>query len=502
MTTTTTVAAVDLGAESGRVAKVTFDGTRLDLDVVNRFSHTPADDDGVLRWDLPTLWNGVRDGLAALAADASHRVASVGVDAWGVDYGLIDAEGALTDNPTCYRDHRQVDAYDEALATIGARRLYAATGVQVMPINTLFALASDARTRPERLQRAATLLMLPDVFHHLLSGTSVTEYSAASTSGCYDMAENRWATVLLDELGIPTHLLPEVVAPGTEVGPLLDDLAVGALRGARVVMPPGHDTASAVVGTPLADTAGLYISSGTWSLVGIEVPHPVITDETQKRNITNEGGYADTIRLLRNVAGLWLLQSCRRAWQAQGATYTYPELVELARGARPLRSVINPDAPDFLDGQDTPARIQRYCAATGSPVPESLGEIVRCVLDSLALSYRAVVDDLQDATGQPIPSVNIVGGGSNNALLSQLTADATRLPVHCGPVEATALGNAATQLVALGELAGLAEIREVVATSTPMTTYDPHPEDAWDDAHHHFTGLVLRHRQRRNVSQS
>jgi rhamnulokinase len=498
----TTVAAVDLGAESGRVAKVTFDGTRLDLEVVNRFTHTPADDDGVLRWDLPTLWSGVQDGLATLAADTRNSVASVGVDAWGVDYGLIDAEGALVDNPTCYRDHRQVDAYDEALDAIGARRLYAATGVQVIPINTVFALASDARTRPERLRRAATLLMLPDVFHHLLSGTSVTEYSAASTSGCYDMAENRWATELLDELGIPTHMLPEVVAPGTEIGPLIDDLATGALSGARVVMPPGHDTASAVVGTPLADPAGLYISSGTWSLVGIEAPHPVITDQTQTRNITNEGGYAGTIRLLRNVAGLWVLQSCRRAWRAQGSAYTYPELVELALAARPLLSIINPDAPDFLDGRDTPTRIQAYCAATGTPVPDTPGEIVRCVLDSLALSYRAVVDDLQDATGQPIPSINIVGGGSNNTLLSQLTADATGLPVHCGPVEATALGNAATQLVALGELAGLAEIREVVSASTPMTTYDPQGGDAWDDAHHHLIGLLLRDRQRRDVSQS
>jgi rhamnulokinase len=335
--------------------------------------------------------------------------------------------------------------------------------------------------------------MLPDVFHHLLSGSRVTEYSAVSTTGCYDMARNAWATDLLDELGVPTHMLPEVVQPGTDVGALLPDLATGRLAKTRVVMPPGHDTASAVVGTPLAHPGGLYISSGTWSLVGIEVPDPVISDETQARNITNEGGYAGTIRLLRNVAGLWLLQACRRVWAAEDRTYTYPELVAMAEEADGLDSIVNPDAPEFLDGRDPPSRIQAYCAATGTAVPDSPGEIVRCALDSLALSYRAVVEDLAEVTGHPIPSVNIVGGGSNNTLLSQLTADATGLPVHCGPVEATALGNAATQLVALGELADLADIRRVIAGTTDITSYAPTSSaDRWDDAYAHFTRLLAR----------
>ena len=325
-----TVAAVDLGAESGRVARVGFDGERLTLDVVHRFTHTPREVDGVLRWNLATLEGGIRDGLGTLA-NGDTEIASVGVDGWGVDYGLIDATGNLVDEPTCYRDGRQVVAFDQALDTIGAHRLYQATGVQIIPINTVFALASDARILPDRLEKASSLLMLPDVFHHLLSGSRVTEYSAVSTTGCYDMAGNAWATGLLDELGVPTHMLPEVVQPGTDVGPLLPQLASGRLKTTRVVMPPGHDTASAVVGTPLAHPDGLYISSGTWSLVGIEVPDPVISDDTQERNITNEGGYAGTIRLLRNVAGLWLLQACRRVWAAEGRTYTYPELVATRR---------------------------------------------------------------------------------------------------------------------------------------------------------------------------
>ncbi|MDQ6948654.1 MAG: rhamnulokinase [Actinomycetota bacterium] len=489
------VAAVDLGAESGRVACVSFDGEHLDLEVINRFAHSPRPVDGVLRWDMGTLWGGIRQGLGELAG-RQEAVASVGVDAWGVDYGFVDRTGALVDDPTCYRDPRQPVQYQRALAAVGPERLYAATGVQIMAINTLFGVMSDARTMPERLDRAATLLMLPDLFHHLLSGSTATEYTAASTTGFYDMARNAWATDLLDELGVPTHLLPEVVPAGTDVGPLLGTLATGALSHARVVVPPGHDTASAVVGTPLADPRGLYISSGTWSLVGVETAAPVISAETQARNITNEGGYAGTIRLLRNVAGLWLLQSCRRAWSAEGTDYTYPELVDLARAERSLGSIVNPDAPEFLDGQDMPTRIQKYCAATGSTVPQTTGQIVRCALDSLALSYRAVIEDLATVTGHVVPSINITGGGSNNALLSQLTADSTGLPVQCGPVEATALGNAATQLVALGELADLSDIRRVVSHSTELTTYTPQHAPSWDEAYDRFGLLVTRDRER------
>ncbi|WP_295695603.1 rhamnulokinase family protein [Lapillicoccus sp.] len=495
-----TVAAVDLGAESGRVAAVGFDGTRLDLRVVHRFTHAPHTVDGILRWDLDGLWGGVRHGLEQLATGDAD-IASIGADAWGVDYGLLDADGRLLDDPTCYRDDRQPIAERDAIARVGADHIYSATGVQVMPINTLFALASDAHDHPERLERAATLVMMPDVFHHLLSGSRVTEFTAASTSGCYDMAHNRWATSLLDDLGLPTHMLPEVVPPGTEVGGLLPDLAGlgGRLAATRVVMPPGHDTASAVVGTPLHDPGSLYISSGTWSLVGIEVPRPIISDATRAANITNEGGYAGTIRLLRNVTGLWVLQACRRWWAKQGSEVSYPELVDLATAVPGLRSVINPDAPEFLDGRQTPARVQEYCERTGAPVPRTIGEITRCVLDSLALAYRHVVEDLHNITGARAPSVNIVGGGSRNALLSQLTADAVGVPVHCGPVEATALGNAATQLVALGELSGLDDIRRVVAATEPLTTYLPRADDGWDAAYGDFTRLVAHDRERRSL---
>lgn len=492
------VAAIDLGAESGRVAKVSFDGTRLSLEVAHRFSHTPHMVAGILRWDLAGLRVGVLTGLQVLAAGKEH-VSSIGADTWGVDYGLLDSAGALVDEPTCYRDARQPRARARVLDRLGPSRIYNATGVQIIDINTIFALASDVTEHPDRLARAERLVMMPDVFHHLLSGSTVTEYTAASTSGCYDMARGRWATDLLDDLGVPTHMLPEVVTAGTDVGALLPEFATGSLRASRVILPPGHDTASAVVATPLASRDGLYISSGTWSLAGIEIPQPIISDRTRAANITNEGGYDGTIRFLRNVAGLWVIQSCRREWAAQGTHLTYPELVALAAAAPGLLCVINPDAPEFLGGQDTPAKIQEYCRMSGQPVPETVAQIARCVFDSLALSYRHIVTDLRNITGFAVPTVNIVGGGANNALLSQLTADAVGTPVVCGPVEATALGNAAVQLAALGELDGLDDIREIVHASEAPVTYLPHPHDNWDAAYETYVRLVTTDRSRQGL---
>ncbi len=486
--TARTVAAVDLGAESGRVTAVSLDNGTLSVEIANRFANTPRVSDGLLRWNIRDLWSNIESGLGALAA-GSQPVSSVGVDTWGVDYGLLSPTGELQDDPVSYRDDRNAQPFADALAALGPERIYQATGVQILGINTVFGLMADARDRPERLAGAKTLLMMPDVFHHRLSGSLVSEYTAVSTTGAYDMAGNRWATELLDELGVPTHMLPEVAPPGTDVGPLIGSPATGALSGARVILPPGHDTASAVVGVPFAEPGGLFISSGTWSLVGIEVPEPVVSAATQRANMTNEGGYAGTIRLLRNVMGLWILQECRRQWAREGTALQYTDLVEMASAATGVRTVINPDAPEFLAPGDMPSRIRTYCARRGLPVPESIGELARCVLDSLALSYRAVVDDLELVTGRRPGTVNIVGGGANNALLSQLTADATGLPVQCGPVEATALGNGAAQLAALGEFDGPADIRAAISASTEMRSYLPRPGYLPDQAIDDFRRL-------------
>ena len=473
-----TVAAVDLGAESGRVTAVSWNGNSFGLEVVTRFANTPSVRDGLLRWDVESLWQDIRAGLGELAG-RSGRVDSVGVDTWGVDYGLLGSDGQLLDGPVSYRDGRNSAPFRAALADVGAPRLFAATGVQPQPINTLFGLMADP---PERLSAARTLLMMPDVFHHRLSGSLVSEYTIVSTSGAYDLVGNRWATELLDTLDVPISFLPEVVTPGTDVGGLLGDLAVGALAGARVVLPAAHDTASAVVGAPLAGSGSLFVSSGTWSLAGAEVTAPVVSEPARVRGLTNEGGYSDAILLQRNVMGLWILQECRRRWAREGLNYSYPELAASAAAEPGLTSLIDPDDQVFLPPGDMPGRIRDWCAGHGYPVPESVGSVARCVVDSLALSYRDVVQDIAAVTGRSLTDVTIVGGGSSHPLLSQLTADATGLAVRCGPVEATALGNAAVQMAAFGEFAGVAEIRAAIAEGVEITHYTPRVDDRWAEA--------------------
>lgn len=492
-----TVAAVDLGAESGRVVRVRFDGERLEPAEIGRFTHSPVSVDGILRWDLDRIRTAVTEHLGTLAG-GPDPIAAVGVDSWGVDYGLLRADGTLLDLPTCYRDPRQVRAMDEALAAVGRDRLYRPTGIQLNEINTVFALMADARTT-HRLDDAATLLMIPDVVHHLLCGSRVTEFTAASTTGLYDMVGRRWAVDLAEELGIPARLLPEVVPPGTDLGPLAHPDPEGALAGARVIAPAGHDTASAVVATPFVEPGALFISSGTWSLVGVEVANAVVTAQSQAANLTNEGGYAGTIRLLRNVMGLWILQECRRAWLQQGREFSYAELAELAEREPLLRCVINPNAREFLGRGDMPARVQEHCRRTGQPVPETPGAIARCVVDALALSYRATLEDIAAVTGRRPGAVHVTGGGARHALLAQLTADATGLPVHCGPVEATALGNAAVQLVALGELAGVAEIRAAVAATAEIRTHLPRPDPRWAQAADRLARLTSEDDRRRGL---
>lgn len=466
------VAAVDLGAESGRVLAFGFDGERLRLRESQRFANGAREADGFLRWDFEALWSSVRDGLAEVGA-AVGRLDSIGVDSWGVDYGLLDADGALLDDPVCYRDGRTRGLVDEAGRLVGIERLYDETGTQLLEINTIYQLFAEARAGGERLARARRLLLIPDLFHYRLSGTAVSETTIASTTGGYDVRRKAWAGDLLSALGIPTGMLPDVADPGTVLGPVDRDVLGGApFAGTRVVLPGSHDTASAVAGVPFSHPDAAYISSGTWSLVGLETPEPVVTEASRRANLTNEAGAAGRNRLLRNVMGLWLLQECRREWERERGELDYAELVRLAE-ASTCDSVIAPDDPELLAPGNMPARIVEHCRRAGQPEPETIGDIARCVLVSLAARYAETIDDLVAVAGRPVPAIQIVGGGVHNRLLNRLTADATGLPVYAGPAEATALGNALVQLVALGELDGLDQAREVIRRGESVEHVEP-----------------------------
>jgi rhamnulokinase len=462
---TRNVVAVDLGAESGRVVLGRFDGTRVTLEELHRFPTPPRPHHGHLRWDLGGIWAQVQTGLAAAGA-AAGTVDAVGVDAWGVDYGLLGRDGEPLGDPVSYRDPRTVGMLAEAVGRVGRERLYLATGIQLLELNTVFQLMAEARAGT--LARAERLLLIPDLFHRLLSGAAVAEYTAASTTGAYDMAGGRWATELLDQLGVPTHLLPEVVDAGTDLGPVLPELP--GYAAARVIAPPSHDTASAVVGVPLQDPGAAYV--------------------------TNEGGAYGTIRLLRNNTGMWLLQESRRQWAREGRDYSYDELVRLAAPLPRGASVVNADHPGFLAPGDLPARIRAYCARTGQPAPDGDPALVRCVLDSLAFGYRRTLDDLAAVTGRPVTAVHIVGGGSRNHQLNQAVADVTGLPVVAGPVEATALGNLCVQLIALDDLAGLAQAREVVRAGAgpEIQRFDPSATDRLADGYGRYRELVAADR--------
>jgi rhamnulokinase len=484
-----TMAAVDLGAQSGRVVLGRFDGERISIDEVYRFDNVSVLAAGTLYWDALRLFEQVLDGLTA-AARASEQIDSVGVDSWGVDFALVDRAGTLIGNPVHHRDRRTEGVMDRVFPRVPARELYERTGIQLMPINTLFQLVAMAEAGDRALEVAHRLLFMPDLFHFWLGGVASCELTNATTSQCYDPRAQAWATDILARLGLPAEVFRETVSPSSVLGPLREEVAERTrLRRAAVVSPATHDTASAVAATPLRDPSSVYISAGSWSLVGMELTEPLITDETFAANLTNEGGLGGTVRLLRNVDGLWLLHECRNAWRAEGQGWEFPELVRLAEDSPPLLSFVEPNDPRFLAPGDVPHRIRAFCAETGQTIPEDAGAVVRCVLESLALKHRQTIRVLAEATGATPTEVHVVGGGALNALLCQWTADAAELPVLAGPVEATAIGNIAAQAIALGELSSLEEARSVVRASFEPTGYEPSSSPAWREAAERFDRL-------------
>ncbi len=482
--------AFDLGAESGRAVLGRLDEDRLRLTEVHRFLNRPVASPDGLHWDVRSLFAEIKCGLA-LCCEQHGPPASVGVDAWGVDFALLDGDGQLLFDPFHYRDHRTDGMMAAAFKRVPRGDIFAQTGIQFLPFNTLYQLFSMAVANPQLLHIASTFLTIPDLFDYWLTGRGACEFTNATTTQFYDLRARNWATSLLERLEIPTHFLPKVVMPGTILGALLPPLAAETGAGSvPVIAPACHDTGSAVAAVPADNDDFAYISSGTWSLVGIEMREPVISDASLAANLTNEGGVGGRVHLLRNVAGLWLLQECRRAWTSGGAAPSYDELASLAERAPAFVSLIDPDDPALLSPPDMPTAIGDFCRRTGQPSPTARPEIVRCILESLALKYRWVLEQIESVSGQRVGVIHVIGGGSRNQALCQFTANATGRPVIAGPAEAAAAGNIVIQAMALGRLASLEEGRALVRHSFDPTVHMPGDSDLWDKAYDRFLTLL------------
>jgi rhamnulokinase len=480
-----TFLAFDLGAESGRAIAGTLRGGTLVLDEIRRFHNEPVATDGSLRWDVRRLWSEMRQALEAAAA---LRLASVAVDAWGVDYALLGERGELLENPYHYRDVRTNGMMAAVFDRVSRARIYAITGIQFLPINTLYQVYAACRRTPDIVAAAQSLATIPDLMNYWLAGQLRSEYTIATTTQMVDARAGTWADDLLNEVGIPRRLLTEIVAPGAVVGTLQSGVA-DAHTGTPVVAPACHDTGSAVASVSAGgDTA--FLSSGTWSLLGTETTAPVISARARDLNFTNEGGVCGTIRVLKNIAGLWLLQACRRSWAAGGQAENYDDLLAAADARPAFTSLVDPDHSGFLNPVSMPAEIGAYCQRTSQPAPADPPAFVRAILESLALKYRLVLEQLEELTGRRIAQIRVVGGGSRNRRLNQFTADATGRTVIAGPVEATALGNIGMQMLAVGAVRSIAEARAVIERSFPVERFEPSDSDRWDAQYRRFADYV------------
>ena len=481
--------AFDLGAESGRVMAGTLAEDRLATEEIHRFPNGPVAAGGRLYWDILRIWEEIQTGLARAAAAYGGRLAGVGVDSWGVDFGLLDRDGALLGNPFHYRDVRTRGMAQAASRTVPPRELFSITGIRPMDLNSLYQLLATADSGV--WEAADAFLNIPDLLNHWLCGRMASEWTIASTTQCLDARRRDWSRDVLARFGIPAGMFQPVTAPGTILAELSPAAAGPAGCGRIPVIAVGsHDTASAVAAVPAADSNFLFLSSGTWSLMGAEVDDPVLDPRALECGFSNEGGTNGKYLLLKNISGLWPLQECRRAWCAEGPQRSYDSLVGAAREAAPFASFILPGEPRFLPPGDMPGRIREFCRSSGQPVPQSVGEVVRCILESLALEYRRTADQLAGLLGRAFSAVHIVGGGSRNHLLNQFAADALRLPVIAGPAEATALGNIIGQAVAVGRLGSWEEGRRLTQHVEPLTLCAPADGDAWEAAYARYVELA------------
>jgi len=482
--------AFDLGAESGRAVVGHLEDDRLRLEEIHRFPNGPVRVLDSLHWDVLRLWTEIKQGLALAAKAYGPALTAIGLDTWGVDFGLLAADDTLLGNPYHYRDSRTEGVMEKAFQIVPRPEIYERTGIQFMQLNSLYQLFAMARSGAATLSGARTFLNMPDLLNFWLTGRQASEFTIATTSQCYDPRAGDWAGDMLEKLGIPARIFGEMVQPGTVLDNLRTSVAVETGAPAiPVIASASHDTASAVAAVPATGRDYIYLSSGTWSLMGVELDEPIITAQSLAYDFTNEGGVAGTFRFLKNIMGLWLVQECRREWARSGESFSYDELTKMAAKAPAFGPLVSLKDAHFLPPGDMPGRIQNFCRETGQPLPETKGQIIRCALESLALEYRWVAERLDELVGRPLTTVYIIGGGSQNRLLNQFTADATGRRVVAGPVEATAIGNILVQAMGLGHITSLAEGRALVRHSFSLETYEPRDTAAWDQAYQRYLAL-------------
>ena len=468
--------ACDLGAESGRLMRGSIEDGRLALEELHRFPNTPLQENGSLVWNMPALFAQLEEGMRK-AASSSVAPSSISTDSWGVDYLLYDEAGELISPSYHYRDSRSARGVKSACSRLTWAQIFNESGVQFMPFNTLFQLAAEA---PERLARARRILGVGDGFNYWLSGVARFEESLASTTQLYDPRVHTWSARLIEALQLPAGIFPPIVPSGTVLGPLRKALGDSTrLRELQVIASCSHDTAAAVAAVPASDGSWAYLSSGTWSLMGVEIPEPILTEACRELNFTNEIGFGGSVRLLKNIIGLWLVQECRREWVRAGSDCDYPTLMRLANEATPFRSIVNPADDRFLAPGEMPAKIASFCRERGQQVPDSPGATIRCALESLALLYGRTLRQIERLLGRRIERLHIVGGGSKNTLLNQFTANSLQIPVVAGPAEATAAGNILVQAIALGRLPSLGAARQVVRDSFATEVFEPAQSEEW-----------------------
>jgi len=508
--------AVDLGAESGRIMLGLVSDDRLELEEIHRFNNGPIEENGSLRWDFDRLLSEVKAGISKAAKKAGTKVArpswpctgwkpvlqveGIGVDSWGVDFGLIGADGKLIENPYHYRDSRTNAMCEKAFELMSKRQIYENTGIQFMQLNSIYQLlairlsplsrGSAPRRRGDVLAKTKKLIFMADLFSYYLCDHAFGEYTLASTSQLMDMKTGKWSQDVFDKLSLPIEIMPDIVQPGTVVGQLSKSIA-GELGCEQipVIATGSHDTASAVAAVPAGQGNWAYLSSGTWSLMGVEVPEAIVNGKTFEYEFTNEGGVENTIRLLKNIMGLWLVQECKRQWEREGVELSYPELTEMAEKAQPFARHIEVDSREFLAPGDMPKRINNYLAETGQKKIQDKGQMIRAILEGLAFKYRLVLERLEDVTGNKIDCLHIVGGGMQNELLNQFAANATGKRVVAGPAEATATGNILMQAKATGQIKNLAEARKIVRNSFDLKEYEPQDVSLWEERYNELKCL-------------